>query len=88
MNTLIHADIFFFISTIGFILVLLGVLIAIIFVVIILRNLAEISRKAKEESFEIIKDIREFRTDARREASYVGTFVKFMLKVFGKKKSD
>ena len=88
MSTLIHADVFFFISTIGFILIIICVLIAMIFVLIILRNLAQISKRAKEESFEIINDIKDLRTEAKKEASFVTTFVKFLFKIFGKNKSD
>lgn len=77
MTTLIHADIFFFISTIALVLVSVGIIVALVYLIKILRNVSEVSDKVKEESAEIITDIRHLRSDMKREGfrmQHVGQF--------------
>lgn len=67
MQSLIHADIFFFISTIALVVLSIGVLIVIIYLIRILHNVREVSDKVREEGDEFVKDARTFRLALREE---------------------
>lgn len=70
MNTLIHADVFFFISSIGFI-VLCGLLIvALIYVVGILKSVKHISRKLEDDVDDLSAEAKEFFGDIRQSMVY------------------
>jgi hypothetical protein len=65
-QTLIHADIFFFISSIGFVLIALVILVGLGYVVSILRKVNRITEKVEtgieameENTQEFISDLRE-----------------------------
>ncbi len=65
-QTLIHADIFFFISSIGFTLVTLVILIGLVYVVSILRKVDRITGKIEagvetmeEQTKEFVSDLRD-----------------------------
>ncbi len=66
-ESLIHADIFFFISTIALVLISIGIVIALFYVIRILRNVREVSEKIKTESGEIVSDLRKLRANLRDE---------------------
>lgn len=73
-ETLIHADIFFFISTIALVLVGAGIVIALVYAIKILKNIKyisdrvrDISDKIKEESVEIMADVKTLRKNLRDE---------------------
>lgn len=66
-ESLIHADIFFFISTIALVLISAGIIIALVYGIKILRNVRDISDRVKEESEEALSDIRKFRRALRDE---------------------
>jgi len=66
MTTLIHADIFFLISTIGFIVLFAFSVVLLIYVVGIVRQVKKVSEKIagnveniSEEASEFIRDVRE-----------------------------
>lgn len=84
METLIHADIFFFISSVALVLVAVGVIIALVYVIKILRNVSAVSDKVKEESGEILDDLKSLRGTIKKEGfklSYIGNFFKRLLKI-------
>ena len=64
MQTLIHADIFFFISTIATVIISICVVIVLIFVILILKNLHRLSETVKTEAGYIAKDIDDIREKA------------------------
>jgi uncharacterized protein YoxC len=66
-ESLIHADIFFFISTIALVLISIGIVIATIYVIKILKNIREISDKVNAESTEIVSDVKKLRHALRDE---------------------
>ena len=70
MQTLIHADIFFFVTTIAVVMVTLVSVIVIIYIVIILKDVRELSRTIKKEGEEIIEDVHVFREEVKEEAKY------------------
>jgi len=65
MQSFIHADVFFFVSTIVFALIGIVVIVAVIYTVSILRDVKYISKRIKEESDEVIEDLHELRLQIR-----------------------
>jgi uncharacterized protein YoxC len=66
-ESLIHADIFFFISTIALVLISIGIVIALVYIIKILRNVGEVTDKIKVESGEIVADLKQLRASLRDE---------------------
>lgn len=66
-TSLIHADIFFFISTISLVLITAGLVIAFVYVIGILKNVREITERAKLEWTDIVADVRKLRAALRDE---------------------
>ncbi len=66
-ETLIHADIFFFITTIALVVISIGLSISLFYIIKILRNIRDISDKANKESDEIVADIQRLRRAVRDE---------------------
>ncbi len=85
MENLIHADIFFFISTIALVLISIGIVISLVYVIRILRNVSEVSDKVKEESSEILSDMKELRGTIKQEGFKMGYVVRFFKNMFGRK---
>lgn len=80
MNTLIHADIFFFITTtavifLTFILAIIGV-----YVVLILQDTKAITKKIKEESDELAGDLKELRGEIKKEGANLKKLFNFFIK--------
>jgi len=91
METLIHANIFFFITSIA--VVILGILITIVLIYIatILADIKAISRLAKSETANIATDIHEIRgeikDELRRGSSMIGSIIKIIQGLFRRRKS-
>lgn len=91
MESLIHADIFFFITTI--IVIALGIILIIIFIYIakILADIREISRIARSESEDIADDIHMIRSEVQSElrngSSVIISIVKIIRSLFRRRKS-
>lgn len=66
-DSLIHADIFFFISTIALVLISIGIVIVLVYIIKILRNVGEVTDRIKTESGEIVADLRKLRASLRDE---------------------
>lgn len=66
-ETLIHADIFFFVSTIALVLITAGIVIAFVYVIRILKDVQEMTEKGKHEWDEIVADSRKLRSALRDE---------------------
>jgi hypothetical protein len=66
-ESLIHAYIFFFISSIAFVLIAILVIIVLCYTIKILRNAGEISEKIKAESAEFVADLKKLRANLRDE---------------------
>lgn len=65
MSSILKSDIFFFITSVAVVVISIGVIIALFYVVRILRDLKELSHKAKEEGGRIIDDMKIFRESTR-----------------------
>lgn len=85
MNNLVHADIFFFITTIVVAVAGIVGLIAAIYVIAVLKNVKEISDRIKEEGIEIVDEISEWRAHISKSGFGIGTLLMFLQKMFGKK---
>lgn len=85
MRTLIHADIFFFITSIFITVLTIFLVVAGAYFILILRDMKDISRKVKMESEEIIGDVKELRQKIREEGSNLKGIGK-MFGFFSKKK--
>jgi Na+-transporting NADH:ubiquinone oxidoreductase subunit NqrC len=96
MQTLIHADIFFFVTTIAVILVAFVAVIILIYIVIILKDIRELSRTIKKEGEEIIQDVHIFREEVKEEAKYTmknsssttAAFFNLIANLFARRKSQ
>lgn len=66
-NSLIQANIFFFITSIAVVLVTLLVIVLLMYLVLILKDFRGVSRKVKEETDLIALDIHDARSHIRKE---------------------
>lgn len=66
-ESIVHADVFFFISTIALVIISIGVSISFFYIIKILRNVRDITDRAKIESEEIISDVQKLRRAIRDE---------------------
>jgi uncharacterized membrane protein YgaE (UPF0421/DUF939 family) len=90
MDTLVHADIFFFVSTVALIVIGIGVAIALFYLIRILKDISHVSGKVKEESDAIITDVRTLRGHIKTEGfkmKYLSGFMKSVFKRRSSKKS-
>jgi uncharacterized SAM-binding protein YcdF (DUF218 family) len=65
MNTLIHADIFFFIATIGFIILFILLAIAAYYLITFLRSVRRITLQLEHDAEAIGEDAKELMSDLR-----------------------
>lgn len=85
MRTLIHADIFFFLTSI-FVVVLTVILsVGGVYFILILRDMKDISRKVKNEGGEIIDDVKKVREKIEEEGIGLASIGK-LFGLFSKKK--
>ena len=63
----IHADIFFFVSTIALVLIAIGIIVAFVYIIAILKNVRDITERGKAEWAEIVADSQRFRAAFRDE---------------------
>jgi hypothetical protein len=85
MRTLLHADIFFFLTSI-FVVVLTVVLsVAGVYFILILRDMKEISKKVKTEGGEIIEDVKKVREKIEEEGIGLASLGK-MFGLFSRKR--
>ncbi|MEN9621873.1 MAG: hypothetical protein RLZZ67_307 [Candidatus Parcubacteria bacterium] len=87
-ESLIHADIFFFISTIALVLISIGIVIALVYIIKILRNVGEVTEKIRVESGELVADLKQLRTSLRDEGmkwKHIADLVRMFFMRKGKK---
>ena len=84
MQTLIHADIFFFITSIVVVLTGIGMVVAIIFIILILKNLYRLSETVRDEAGHIAEDMDDLRAKAKGFSWAIAfqLFKKFFIKRF------
>jgi hypothetical protein len=79
MGEFVHADIFFFITSIFVIVLAVGSAIAFAFVILILRDLRSIASLAKESGEKLAGDLDELRDAAKQEGLKVKSIFDFFL---------
>ena len=67
MDTLVQADIFFFITSIAIVIVTIAVLIALFFLIQILRDVRYTSKRIREEADRIVSDVDDLRNFLKKE---------------------
>ena len=85
METLMKADIFFFITTVAVIAVTICLVYAGYYLIRILRNVEEISEEVKQESQLMREDLGDLRTNIRAEGMKVKHVTDFFSKMVGKR---
>ncbi|MDQ5911950.1 MAG: hypothetical protein QG568_163 [Patescibacteria group bacterium] len=78
MDTLIQADIFFFITSIAVIVLTLLLVVLVAYGVKIARTISSIANTIKEESENVIEDIADLRGKVKEEGVKVSAFWKFV----------
>jgi len=67
MDTLIHADIFFFVTTIAVVVIAIIFIVALIYLIVILRRIRDIAEQVREETVLFREDIHGLRESVKRE---------------------
>lgn len=78
MNSLIHADIFFYITTIVVLILAFLVSILIFFLIRTFKHIADIAERVKRESTHIIDDVSELREKIKEEGTKMASVNKVM----------
>lgn len=78
MHTLVHADMFFFVSTIGFILIFGALFVGLLYIIGILKSVRTISRKLEGDVDVISAEAKDFFQDIQSSVVY--------RMIFGKKR--
>lgn len=88
MNTLMKADIFFFITAIA--VIILGILLAIlvVYIIKISRDIKYISGKAKNEADLISQDLSDLRENVKEKGANLKYFFSFFSNLSKKKKNN
>jgi hypothetical protein len=81
MDEILHANIFFFITSIAVVLLTFLVSWALYYVVGILKNVRDISDRVDRGSVELEADLRELRTNIKHEGVKVATLFDFFMNI-------
>jgi uncharacterized protein YoxC len=84
MDTLIHADIFFFVTTVVVIVVGIALTIALIYMAKVLSDVKDITKQVKEETILFREDIKGLRSDVQHEGFRAERFLMFIRNLFKK----
>ncbi len=88
MEEFMKADIFFFITSIAVVLVTIGSVVALYYIIRILRNIREVTERMDEGSKVLAEDLSELRGTIKREGFVWGHIFGFLKKqsgLFGKR---
>lgn len=82
MENIIKADIFFFITSIAVAVFIIGMIIAMVYVIRILNDMKRISKTILKESDKLVNDIDSLREAVKSEGAKAKTIANFFLKLF------
>lgn len=82
MDTLVHADIFFFITTIAVVLITIFLAVALVYVLKILIDVKYIVGRFREESDLLVKDLRDLRAHVRAEGFQLKWVTNFLAAIY------
>jgi hypothetical protein len=71
MDALVHADIFFFVSTIALVVLSIALLVALYYVIAVVRDVRKISARMERASVTLEKDFDELRENVKAEGRKV-----------------
>ena len=83
MDTLIHADIFFFVTTIAVAVVSVAIVVLVVYLVGVLRDVRKISTAFREEADLLRSDLADFRSEVRRRGAAAGSAMDWVGHFFG-----
>ncbi len=86
MEGFLKADIFFFVTTIAVIFVSVALVVVLVYLIKILRDFLYVSKKVKDESDKIIRDVDEFRGEFKKRSGSWAEIIAFFSKLFKIKK--
>jgi hypothetical protein len=84
MATLVHADIFFFVTTIVVVVVGIALTVALIYLAKVLSDIKEVTQQVKEEAILFREDIKELRGDVKKEGFRLERLMMFFRTLFKK----
>lgn len=87
MDTLMHADIFFFVTTIAVVLVAIVFTIALIYLIVILKRVRDIAEQVREETILFREDVHQLRDQVKRTGFQAKAFFSLFQNLFSRKKS-
>jgi hypothetical protein len=82
MNTLIHADIFFFVTTIVVVVIGIALTIALVYLAKVLSDIKIVTQQVKEETILFRDDIAELRGDIKKEGFRAERLFMFFRNIF------
>lgn len=85
MQTLIHADIFFFITSIFIIFLTVGFAAALVYIIPILKDMRHLSALAREEGDKLAHNIDEMRSAVKEEGVKAKSILDYFLALFIKR---
>ena len=88
MDTLIHADIFFFVTTIAVVVVGAALTVLIVYLVAVLRDAKKISEAFHEEAVFVRRDIADLRAEVRKRGAEAGSAMDWIGRFVGIKKKS
>lgn len=83
MNTLVKADIFFFIASIATVVITIILAILLIYGIKIAKRVKEITEMIKDESQNMVEDIAYVREQVKEQSEKFGSFIGSILGIFG-----
>ena len=88
MDTLIHADIFFFVTTIAVVVVAAALTAVLIYLAKVLHDIKKITAQVHEETVLFREDLHDLRQGVRQEGFKITHFIGFFKKLFKHKKTS
>lgn len=88
MNDFYQMHVFFFISSLGFIILSVILTVALIYIIKILRDIKYISQKAKSEADILSGELSELRQNVREQGSKLKFFSSFFNNIYKKSKEQ
>jgi uncharacterized protein YneF (UPF0154 family) len=88
MDTLIHADIFFFVTTIAVIIVTIALAVLAVYLVGVFRDVKGITKQLGEEAVLLRRDIGDLRSEMRRRGAEAGGAMDWLGRFFGTTKKS
>ncbi|MEK7487804.1 MAG: hypothetical protein AAB598_00580 [Patescibacteria group bacterium] len=82
METLIHADIFFFITSIFVIFLTVGFGVALVYIIPILKDMRHLSALARDEGDKLTQDIDDLRSAVKEEGIKAKSILDYFLALF------